>query len=82
MPFEIKLAFMVFALVVLPLLLWALRPSQSKAVSPKWFRLGSGDPMFRILFRPDGKPYRFTWALTVGWFALWLVLIWVIPTAQ
>jgi len=80
MPLAIKLLFTAFALTVVPLALWVLRPSQSKAVSPKWFRLGPADPMFRALFRPDGKPSRFTWALVVGWVALWLVLVWVVPT--
>ena len=75
----VKAIFAVFALVVFPFVIYAVRPGQTRPVGEKWWRLGAADPMRRLLYRPDGLPHRHTWLLVTVWFGLWFTLLWFLP---
>jgi hypothetical protein len=65
---------------LLPLLLWSLRPSQTRAVSPRWFRLGSKDPFFYLTFNEKGLPRKYTWCVVLGVNLIFLAIIWIVPS--
>ena len=78
MPLEIKIVFSVAITLLLPLLLWSIRPSQTKSVNPNWFCLGKNDPFFFGIFKRDGRPRKYTWAAISLIFLIFLVMTWTI----
>lgn len=76
MPYQIKLVFTVAAIILLPLILWSIRPSQMKPVDPKWFSLGKKDPFFFGTFKSDGTPRKFTWVAVLLIFFIFILFIW------
>jgi len=80
-PTGVKVIFTVASVAILPFVLWSLRPSQKRAVSSSWFRLGSKDPVFYGLFRSDGTPRKYSWVFTIAWFAIFLGIVWMLPTS-
>jgi hypothetical protein len=81
-PVGIKLIFSSLAVLLLPFVVYALRPGQTRTDDARWWRGGAADPMRRLLFREDGLPRRYSWAIAVGWFALWLTVLWLIPSSE
>jgi hypothetical protein len=80
MPTGVKWIFTFTALCLLPFVLWALRPGQARTVSPRWFRLGKNDPFFYGPFKADGTPRKFAWCFVLGWFVLFLTVLWLLPS--
>jgi len=78
-PVGVKMLFGSFALLLLPFVIYALRPSQTRPVGSRWWRGGTSDPVRRLLFKENGLPRRYSWALAVGWFSLWLAVLWLLP---
>jgi hypothetical protein len=82
MPHDLKLLVTGLALALLPLLVFALRPKQSRSVSPAAFRLGAKDPFFYVLFRPDGLPRKYSWLFPIGIALLFVGVVWLVPSAR
>jgi hypothetical protein len=78
-PVGVKILFTSFALLVLPFVLYAVRPNQRRAVGTRFWILGARDPVRRLIYRENGLPHSYTWKLALGWFAFWLVILWVLP---
>ena len=79
MPIGAKVIFTVAATLVLPFVLWALRPGQPRQVSSRWFKLGENDPFYYGLFNSDGRPRRYTWLGVLMFNLIFLCIVWLIP---
>jgi hypothetical protein len=79
MPHGLRVFFTVSAVVILGAVAWTLRPSQPKAVSSRWFRLGSKDPFSYGIFNAAGYPHRFAWCVPVVIGVLFIVVVWLAP---
>jgi hypothetical protein len=80
-PIVVKVIFTIAALGMLPFVLWSIRPSQKRAVSSSWFRLGSNDPFYHVLFQPDGTPKKHSWLFPLVLFAVFTGIVWLAPTS-
>lgn len=80
-PQDVKLVFVSIAMLLLPLLLWVLRPRQCHPVSPRWFVGGQSDLLYRLVFTEQGLPRRWAWLGVLLWHAVFLLVVWLIPAA-
>jgi hypothetical protein len=80
MPPGLRVAFSITAVVLMSAASWTLRPGQPRPVHNLWFRLAYKDPFFYCFFNSEGYPRRYSWAapLIVG--ALFIAVVWLLPT--
>ena len=80
MPVSVKILLSSVALVMLPFVVYALRPGQTRPAGAEWWRLGARDPLRRVLYRDNGLPRLHSWIIAVAWFALWIAILWLLPS--
>jgi hypothetical protein len=79
-PVGVKILFTAFVLVVGSLMLYAIRPSQTRGIGTRFWRGGACDPLRRLLYRENGLPHSYTWKIALAVFTVWLLVLWLVPS--
>jgi hypothetical protein len=69
-------------LVLGSLVVFSLRPSQTRRVGTWMWRGGANDRMRLMIFTSEGLPRRYAWLVAALWFGLFLLLLWVLPIGK